>query len=350
MSAPHADDRHPHRPDEDPPSRNGTPRTGRHSAVLESPQVPGPRAAPGAGAPGAVPPPRAPTAPPGADTAPPVADTAPPGADTAPPGAATGAPVAPPPDPPAGATTGPVRDPQHGPHTPPLPWSAVGAPPVAPEPAATEPAASPGGTTRATAVAGTASDLPDRLRQATTRTFDAAVRHRTVVLAASLVVLIAAGIVGAAYTSANDDGGPVTPDATTPQAAAPVPADLVAGTTAADPATFASGTFRTPSGNIACRMSDGEARCDTDRRSWTPPADPACSADPGAGLVVGGPGGARPSCGGSPVDTDGGPELGYGTHLTRGDVTCVSRRSGVECRDARTGHGLETARSSYRLY
>ena len=43
-------------------------------------------------------------------------------------------------------------------------------------------------------------------------------------------------------------------------------------------------------------------------------------------------------------------ELGYGTHLTRGDVTCVSRRTGVECRDARTGHGFSTSREAYRIY
>lgn len=323
MSAPHSDDRHPRRPaDGGGPSGApdaAQPRNGhRSSRVLDRPGVPLPRAGGPAGAA--------------------TADTVP---APRPPSTAAAAPPRGPAVPDAAAPTGPVR----GPDTPPMPW-----PPVPPAPSAYPPghpapaAAAAGGNRRWRSLAA----VGDRVGAATDRWPGPAVPHRVAAVAVGTTLVLATAVVAAAYATGGDTDRRA---AGTRQSApaAPVPADLADGTTAADPAAFgAVPQFRSPSGNIACRIDDGGARCDVADRSWSPPADPACAGGPGAGLVVGGPGAARPSCGGDPVGA--GPDLDYGTRLTRGDVTCVSRRDGVECRDAGTGHGFEAARASFRLY
>ncbi|MCO7193839.1 DAK2 domain-containing protein [Pseudonocardia sp. McavD-2-B] len=116
----------------------------------------------------------------------------------------------------------------------------------------------------------------------------------------------------------------------------------------ADTAAFGSpASFTSPTGNISCRITggagDGAVRCDVTARTWS------AGDCPDAALVTGGPTGARTECGGAPVGS-GAAVLDYGTHLTEGDVTCVSSRTGVECRDARTGAGFTAARAAYRLY
>lgn len=348
MSAPHADDRHPRRPGEADTARSGAPRNGhRPAAVLDALTVPEPRG------PGIGPGPTADPGPPDDGPARPVPTPRTPAPQALAPQGPTARTPLPgafaPPDP--FTATGPVQGLRTGPHTPPLPWPAVSPAPVPvvfpPGPAAPD---------RRSTVAGRAGAAATLLRDGVGRAVDAAVAHRTAALGVGVTLLLAAGVVSAAYSStAGTDGGAGAAGTAQAAPAVPVPGDLVDGTTAADPAAFASGGFRSPTGNINCRMGEGETRCDTRTRSWSPPADPACPGDAGAGLVLGGPDAARPSCGGDPVGgddrSDGGvSELDYGTHLTRGDVTCVSRRSGVECRDARTGHGFETARASYRLY
>ena len=42
--------------------------------------------------------------------------------------------------------------------------------------------------------------------------------------------------------------------------------------------------------------------------------------------------------------------LDYGQALRNGDVTCVSRRTGVECRNAVTGHGFTASRAAFDAY
>ncbi|OSY38237.1 hypothetical protein C8E95_0062 [Pseudonocardia autotrophica] len=170
------------------------------------------------------------------------------------------------------------------------------------------------------------------------------VPHRIAAVAVAVALVLA--VVGA-LTAGTDgpDTGPGPTESAQAQAAPVVPADLVADSTPADPAGFGDpAAFSSPSGNIACSMDTGEARCDVTSREW---AADDCTTD--AGLVVGGAAGSRASCEPAPAAT-GDAVLDYGTHLTRGDLTCVSRRSGVECRDARTGHGFTAARASYRLY
>ncbi len=176
-----------------------------------------------------------------------------------------------------------------------------------------------------------------------------AVPHRAAAIAVAATLVLAAGVVVAAYVGSESTGDPGTPQGSG-TGAAPVaaPADLVAGTTAADPAAFGSpASFTSPTGNISCRITggagDGAVRCDVTARTWS------AGDCPDAALVTGGPAGARTECGGAPVGS-GAAVLDYGTHLTEGDVTCVSSRTGVECRDARTGAGFTAARAAFRLY
>lgn len=230
------------------------------------------------------------------------------------------------------APTGPVHDPAPGPRTPPMPWPAV------PPAGAPVPRVYPDGR---------APEVRDRagwrravvaLREVDLR---GTVPHRAAAVAVGATLALALGVVVTAYA------GTGAPDAAPPPAPVPPPADLVAGSTAADPAAFGEvATFTSPSGNIACRIGAGEARCDVQNRRWSAEGTDGCT---DAGLAVGRGGATRASCDGVPVPADG-TALGYGTHLTRGDLTCVSRRTGVECRDATSGHGFRAARASYRLY
>ncbi|ALE84143.1 hypothetical protein [Pseudonocardia sp. HH130629-09] len=177
----------------------------------------------------------------------------------------------------------------------------------------------------------------------------AAVGHRTAAIAVAATLVLAAAVVVAAYVGSGRTGDPGAPQgAGSGPAPVAAPAELVAGTTAADPAAFGSpASFTSPTGNISCRITggagDGAVRCDVTARTWS------AGDCPDAALVTGGPAGARTECGGAPV-TSAAAVLDYGTHLTEGDVTCVSSRTGVECRDARTGAGFVAARAAYRLY
>lgn len=391
MSAPHADDRTPARPDG---RRNGHPTT-LLTGAAPADGLPGPgTAAPttGPGTPGPVPAPRA-------------------GDGT---GDRAGTQREPAPEP--TELTGPVdaRN-RRGPRTPPLPWPAVpaeersvgGVPaqrtgptvgaqapwtagpvpgsgrapfatapwaaPVPPGPvhggavpggpvhggpvhggpraAAPVPVVYPPGHAASGTPAGRWDALRDRLAAA--RLPDGglcdAVGRRTAAIAVAATLVLAAAVVVAAYVGSGRTGDPGAPQGagSAPEPVA-APAELVAGTTAADPAAFGSpASFTSPTGNISCRITggagDGAVRCDVTARTWS------AGDCPDAALVTGGPAGARTECGGAPV-TSAAAVLDYGTHLTQGDVTCVSSRAGVECRDARTGAGFVAARAAYRLY
>ncbi|MFP5022096.1 hypothetical protein [Pseudonocardia phyllosphaerae] len=389
MSAPHA-----HDPRPSPRPRAGTGHTGpggtrpaeRDQAgpgVLDEPSVPGPRTHPGAPASGeSAYAPGPPSANPAMLDLPvqwqrsPATGPSPTG-ETATPGAGAI----------ATTTTEPVsREPGFGDrmgpaHTPPLPWPAVTDDDV-PDPPARRRLPRPGrrarsagrhaGTaglrgradgaglrgradglrSRADGLRDRAAGLGHRLRGtdlgALLRPSGSPVSLRTAGIGVAATLAVVTGVVVAASTTGGN-GAPAAPG-DDPGVAAAVPTDLADGTTAADPAAFgAVPGFRTPSGNIACRLDGSGARCDVTNRTWTPPTDD-CPVGDGtdAGLVING-GSARASCGGAAVGP-GTAELGYGERLTRGDVTCVSRRAGVECRDGRTGHGFTAARASYRIY
>ncbi|OLT15833.1 hypothetical protein BJF78_15450 [Pseudonocardia sp. CNS-139] len=109
--------------------------------------------------------------------------------------------------------------------------------------------------------------------------------------------------------------------------------------------------FATPSGNIACLLQAGEARCDVRNRTWPiPPAPASCTLDYGTGTVVAAGRPGELSCVGDTIADPSLPELAYGQGVRLGDLVCVSRETGVRCEDERSGHGFAVARASYDLF
>jgi Family of unknown function (DUF6636) len=111
--------------------------------------------------------------------------------------------------------------------------------------------------------------------------------------------------------------------------------------------------FQSPSGNIGCILLGGMARCDIQKRSWSPPPrPPGCpnEVDFGQGLEV-----ARNDGSGSFVcagDTALNPEaakLAYGNNDRSGGFLCTSRTAGITCANS-AGHGFFISIQSYRAF
>ncbi|MFI7434924.1 DUF6636 domain-containing protein [Micromonospora haikouensis] len=139
---------------------------------------------------------------------------------------------------------------------------------------------------------------------------------------------------------------PASPSPSTPSPT-PVQAREVTGLTA----------FATPSGNISCYLDEdpevpggAQARCDIRDRSWSAPRRPAdCELDHGDAVGLTRSGLAAFLCVGDAVG-DADLVLGYGQALRTGRVVCASSRSGVDCRNAATGHGFTLSRARYALF
>ena len=114
----------------------------------------------------------------------------------------------------------------------------------------------------------------------------------------------------------------------------------------------ASEFFSSPSRNISCDLDAQSVRCDIGRRNWkitTPPAGCPSDSDFGQGLFVTRAGNrGRVVCAG---DTALGARrvLPYGRSVTVGRITCMSRSTGMTCRNGR-GHGFFLSRESFRLF
>jgi hypothetical protein len=118
-----------------------------------------------------------------------------------------------------------------------------------------------------------------------------------------------------------------------------------APSTATHPAKRQPHYFSSPSRNIGCYVTRRLARCDIADHSWRAPRRPSwCHADWGDGLYLR----ARTHwvCA---SDTVLGSRriLPYGYYIKFGPMKCVSRRSGMTCRNLYTGHGFRLARASY---
>lgn len=108
--------------------------------------------------------------------------------------------------------------------------------------------------------------------------------------------------------------------------------------------------FRSPTGNIHCVMSADGVRCDIRAKTWRAPRPTGCRLDWGQGLRVARRGSrGRVVCAGDTVLSLGRRVLRYGRRARLGGMTCVSRRRGVTCTNAR-GHGFRIARERYRLF
>ncbi len=111
--------------------------------------------------------------------------------------------------------------------------------------------------------------------------------------------------------------------------------------------------FTTPTRNIGCMIVGGLARCDIEKRSWSPPARPAgCPniVDFGQGIEVGGSGAARFVCAGDTARDITSPKLAYGSGSQVGDFMCVSRPSGMTCTNRFNGHGFFISAEGYRIF
>lgn len=112
-----------------------------------------------------------------------------------------------------------------------------------------------------------------------------------------------------------------------------------------------SDAFRSPSGNIGCKMGTGGVMCEIKDYTWLIPRPPD--------YTMGGKGnrflldrGGTPIAGEWHSDhefPDGAPTLGYGQSRALGSITCDSEPSGMTCTDSSTGHFFRVSRDSYQL-
>jgi hypothetical protein len=90
--------------------------------------------------------------------------------------------------------------------------------------------------------------------------------------------------------------------------------------------------FSMPSHNISCALWRDHVRCDIVRRRWTPPPRPeGCRLDWGSTISLPAEGGPAILCEGDPLLQADYIELPYGEIITRGAVSCLSRRDGLFC-------------------
>jgi hypothetical protein len=114
--------------------------------------------------------------------------------------------------------------------------------------------------------------------------------------------------------------------------------------------------FRTPSGNIGCAFnSDPDfggvyLRCDILSGLKPAPARPrGCTLDWKYGYEMRPTGRAQTVCAGETAVDKRAKVIRYGSKWARGGFTCLSRRTGLRCRN-RSGHGFFLSRThSYRF-
>ncbi|MBP2367330.1 serine/threonine-protein kinase [Pseudonocardia parietis] len=193
-------------------------------------------------------------------------------------------------------------------------------------------------------------------------------RRWLLVAGAVAVALVVALVAGILLSGGGDPDGAVAGPAETTTAPPPPPTppttttaaadDLLAGATVVDLSedvrygdTDGSLRFRSPSGNIACVLEEFAARCDVLERTWeVPPVPASCRLAHGTGAELAGAAPGALTCVGDTVADPSLPVLEFDRALRSREVTCVSRRTGVECRNTTTGHGIAVARASYRIY
>ncbi len=107
--------------------------------------------------------------------------------------------------------------------------------------------------------------------------------------------------------------------------------------------------FQSPSGNIACQMTQKFVRCDIAERSWNPPAAPSdCPVDFGQGIQLPASGTASFVCAGDTVLNPDAQELPYGSSSQVGAIRCDSNDSGIECENGGGGK-FSLSREGYEL-
>jgi hypothetical protein len=122
----------------------------------------------------------------------------------------------------------------------------------------------------------------------------------------------------------------------------------------ADADTYAVGDFASPSGNIACAISNNwptpSVRCDVKDITFAPPPRPAdCNGAwaHSADLSLGGMPHFR--CISDSEDYTA-FTLPYGSHTAVGPFDCASGQDGVRCVDTTTNRGFRLSRDSYDFF
>jgi len=108
-----------------------------------------------------------------------------------------------------------------------------------------------------------------------------------------------------------------------------------------------SPTFQMPSKNIGCATSQGVLVCDI-LSGLKPEPNQQCEVD-WTGMEMERLGPAQPRCAREAPAAPGSPVLEYGTSWSRGGFTCVSQKSGVQCRN-QENHGFLLARTVWRQF
>lgn len=169
-------------------------------------------------------------------------------------------------------------------------------------------------------------------------------------LGAAVIALAVALVI-----SLNDDEDPresASPEA--PLEAPPMDAERPpSGATEVEvvpPSNQARFDFRSPSGNIICRMDSEGALCGIGEFDYTFPPDPTCQLSGyGQFFSVGQSGKAELACAdGLPAPPDS-PILQYGQFARSADFECGSSQMGVYCENRRTGHGFAVSRERYSI-
>jgi hypothetical protein len=112
-------------------------------------------------------------------------------------------------------------------------------------------------------------------------------------------------------------------------------------------------SFVSPTRNIGCMIIGGLARCDIEKRSWSPPARPSSCpniVDFGQGMEVGHSGAGRLVCAGDTARDITSPKLAYGSGSDVAGFMCVSRPSGMTCTSTSSGHGFFINAQGYKLF
>ncbi len=109
-------------------------------------------------------------------------------------------------------------------------------------------------------------------------------------------------------------------------------------------------SFQTPSRNIACSYHSGILRCEIGGGlEPLPPKPVSCSLDWGYGLKLRLTGRAYVLCAGDTIRQPDAPVLAYGSTWRRSGLSCVSRTTGLTCRNA-AGHGFFLSRKRWRRF
>ena len=163
------------------------------------------------------------------------------------------------------------------------------------------------------------------------------------------LVLLVGLVLGLGACGGGNDTDTVTVAVTVVETQPGVTATVEAPTSTIDTTTPAltSLTFQMPSKNIGCTTGEGVLVCDI-LTGLSPEPKRKCELD-WTGMEMERLGPAQPRCAGDTAYDLNAPVLEYGASWSRGDFTCVSQTSGVECRNLED-HGFLLSRKAWKQF